>query len=56
MAAATAATAGPPVGSIVGASTVAAVAVRVTAAAAGRSTVKDDVAVAISTLWRSAGV
>jgi hypothetical protein len=53
---ATAATAGPPVGSVVGASAVAAATVRVVAAAAGRSTVRDDLAVAVATLWRSAGV
>jgi hypothetical protein len=28
----------------------------VAAAAAGRSTVRDDLAVAVATLWRSAGV
>jgi hypothetical protein len=55
-AAATAATASPPVGSMVGASAVAAAAVGVVAAAAGRSTVGDDLAVAVVTLWRSAGV
>jgi hypothetical protein len=41
---------------MVGASAVVAAAVRVAAAAAGRSAVRDDVAVAVSTLWRSAGV
>jgi hypothetical protein len=41
---------------MVGASAVAAAAVRVAAAAAGRSAVRDDVAVAVATLWRSAGV
>jgi hypothetical protein len=41
---------------MVGASAVAAAAVRVAAAAAGRSTVRDDVTVAVATLWRSAGV
>jgi hypothetical protein len=41
---------------MVGASTVAAAAVRVVATAAGRSAVRDDVAVAVATLWRSAGV
>jgi hypothetical protein len=42
---------------MVGASVVAATAVRVAAAAAaGRSAVRDDLAVAIATLWRSAGV
>jgi hypothetical protein len=41
---------------MVGASAVAAAAVRVATAAAGRSTVRDDVAVAVATLWRSAGV
>jgi hypothetical protein len=41
---------------MVGASVVAAAAVRVTAAAAGRSTVRDNLAVAVATLWRSAGV
>jgi hypothetical protein len=54
--AATAAAAGPPVGSMVGASAVAATAVGVVAAAAGRSEVGDDLAVAVVTLWRSAGV
>jgi hypothetical protein len=54
-AAATAA-ADPPVGSMVGASAVAAAAVGVAAAAAGRSAVGDDLAVAVVTLWRSAGV
>jgi hypothetical protein len=48
-AAATAAAAGPPVGSLVGASVVA-------AAAGGRSAVRDDVAVAVATLWGSVGV
>jgi hypothetical protein len=55
-AAATAAAAGPPVGSMVGASAVATAAVRVVATAAGRSAVRDDLAVAVATLWRSAGV
>jgi hypothetical protein len=41
---------------MVGASAVAAAAVRVAAAAAGRSAVRDDVTVAVATLWRSAGV
>jgi hypothetical protein len=41
---------GPPVGSVVGASVVAAVAVRVTAATVGRSTVRDNLAVAVATL------
>jgi hypothetical protein len=41
---------------MVGASIVAAAAVRVAAAATGRSTVRDDLAVAVATLWRSAGV
>jgi hypothetical protein len=41
---------------MIGASAVAAAAVRVVAAAAGRSTVRDDVVVAVATLWRSAGV
>jgi hypothetical protein len=41
---------------MVGASIVAAAAVRVAAAAAGRSTVRDDLAVAVATLWRPAGV
>jgi hypothetical protein len=53
---ATAAAAGPPVCSMVGASVVAATAVGVVAAAAGRSAVGDDLAVAVVTLWRSAGV
>jgi hypothetical protein len=51
LAAATAAATGPPVGSMVGASAVAAAAVRVMAATAGRSTVRDDFAVAVATLW-----
>jgi hypothetical protein len=50
------AAAGPPVGSVVGAPIVAAAAVRVAAPAAGRSAVRDDLAVAVATLWRSAGV
>jgi hypothetical protein len=41
---------------MVGASAVAAAAVRVIAAAAGRSMVRDDFAVAVATLWGSAGV
>jgi hypothetical protein len=43
---------------MVGASVVAAaaVAVRVPAAAAGRSTMGDDLAVAVATLWRSADI
>jgi hypothetical protein len=41
---------------MVGASVVAATAVKVAAAATGRSTVRDDLAVAVATLWRSAGV
>jgi hypothetical protein len=41
---------------MVGASAVAAAAVRVAAATAGRSAVRDDVAVVVATLWRSAGV
>jgi hypothetical protein len=41
---------------MIGASAVAAVAVGVVAAAAGRSAVGDDLAVAVVTLWRSAGV
>jgi hypothetical protein len=55
-AAATATAAGPPVGSMVGASTVSAAAVRIMAAVAGWSTVRDDLAVDVATLWRSAGV
>jgi hypothetical protein len=47
--AATASACGPLVGSVVGASVVAAAAVRVTAAAAMRA-VRDDLAVAIATL------
>jgi hypothetical protein len=47
--AAVAATAGPPVGSVVGASVVAAAAVRVTDAAV-RSAVRDDLMVAVATL------
>jgi hypothetical protein len=41
---------------MVRASTVATATVRVMAAATGRSTVRDDFAVAVATLWRSAGV
>jgi hypothetical protein len=41
---------------MVGASVVAAAAVGVAATADGRSTVRDDIAVAVATLWRSAGV
>jgi hypothetical protein len=41
---------------MVGASVVAAAAIRVVAAAAGWSTVRDDLAVAVATLWRSASV
>jgi hypothetical protein len=41
---------------MVGASAVAATAVGVVAAAAGRSAVGEDLAVAVSTLWGSAGV
>jgi hypothetical protein len=41
---------------MVGASAIAATAVGVVAAAAGRSVVGDDLAVAVFTLWRSAGV
>jgi hypothetical protein len=41
---------------MVGASTVAAAAVRIVAAAAGWGTVRDDFAVAVASLWRSAGV
>jgi hypothetical protein len=41
---------------MVGASAVAATAVGVMAAAASRSAVGDDLAVAVVTLWRSAGV
>jgi hypothetical protein len=57
-AAATASAAGPPIGSMVGSSAVAAAAaaVRVMVAATGRSTVRDDLAVAVATLWRSTGV
>jgi hypothetical protein len=55
-AATTAATAGPPVGSIVGASAVVASAVGVVAAAAGRSAVRDDLAVAVAILGRSTSV
>jgi hypothetical protein len=55
-AAATVAAAGSPVGSMVGASAVTAAAVRVMAATTGWSTVRDDLAVAVATLWRSAGV
>jgi hypothetical protein len=55
-AATTAAATGPPVGSMVGASAVTAAAVRVMAAATGWSTVRNDFAVAVATLWGSAGV
>jgi hypothetical protein len=55
-AAATAAATGPPVGSMVGASAVAAAAVGLMAAGGGWSTVRDDFAVAVATLWGSAGV
>jgi hypothetical protein len=41
---------------MVGASVVAAAAVKVAAATAGKSTVRDDLAVAVATLWRSVGV
>jgi hypothetical protein len=41
---------------MVGASAITTAAVRVVAAAAGWSTVRDDLAVAVATLWRSAGV
>jgi hypothetical protein len=41
---------------MVGASAIAAAAVRVMAAATGRGTVRDDLAVAVAALWRSAGV
>jgi hypothetical protein len=41
---------------MVGASIVAAAVIRVVAAATGRSMVRDDLAVAVATLWRSAGV
>jgi hypothetical protein len=41
---------------MVGASVVAATAVRVTAAATGRSMVRDDLAVVVATLWRSGSV
>jgi hypothetical protein len=41
---------------MVGASVVAAAAVRIMTATAGWSTVRDDFAVAVATLWRSAGV
>jgi hypothetical protein len=41
---------------MVGASVVAAAVVRVAAAAAGRSTMRDDLAVAVATLWRLASV
>jgi hypothetical protein len=54
--AAVAAAAGPPVGSMVGAPVVAAAAVRVAAPTTGRSAVRDDLAVAVATLWRSADV
>jgi hypothetical protein len=50
-----AATAGPPVGSVVGAPIVAVAAVRVTAAAIAGA-VRDNLAVAVATLWGSAGV
>jgi hypothetical protein len=41
---------------MVGASSIAAAAVRIMAAAAGWGTVGDDVAVAVAVLWASAGV
>jgi hypothetical protein len=41
---------------MVGASAVATAAVRVMAAATGQTTVRDDFAIAVATLWRSAGV
>jgi hypothetical protein len=47
--------AGPPVGSVVGAPIVATAAVRVTAAAVVGA-VRDNLAVAVATLWRFAGV
>jgi hypothetical protein len=50
----TAATAGPLVGSVVGASVIGAAAIRVTAAAMGA--VRDDLAVAVATLRGSAGI
>jgi hypothetical protein len=46
---ATAVATGPPIGSMVGAFAVAAAAVRVMTAAAGRSTVRDDFVVAVAT-------
>jgi hypothetical protein len=55
-AAATAAAVGPPVGSMVGASVVSTAAVRVATAAAGRRTVRDNLAVAVAALWRSTGI
>jgi hypothetical protein len=50
-----AAAADPPVGSVVGAPVVSAAAVRVTAAAVVGA-VRDNLAVAVATLWGSAGV
>jgi hypothetical protein len=50
-----AAAAGPPVGSVVGAPVVAAAAVRV-AAATVMGAVRDNLVIAVATLWRSAGV
>jgi hypothetical protein len=41
---------------MVGASVITATVVRVAAAAASRSTVRDDLAVVVATLWRSTGV
>jgi hypothetical protein len=41
---------------MVGASVVAAASVGIAAVAAGRSTVRDDLAVAVATLWRSPSV
>jgi hypothetical protein len=41
---------------MVGASAVGAAAVGVMVAATGRSTVRDDLAVAVAALWRSVGV
>jgi hypothetical protein len=53
--AAVAAAAGPPVGFVVGAPVVTAAAVRVTATAVVGA-VRDNLTVAVATLWRSVGI
>jgi hypothetical protein len=47
---------GAPVVAAAAVRVAAAAVVRVAAAATGRSTVRDDLEVAVATLWRSAGV